>query len=253
VAQLSSGAALILRHIDYGEADRIVTFLTPEQGLMKGFARAARKSRKRFGASLEPFSRVNLSWSEGRGALCSLRDAELIDARTALRADLRCFALACYGVELTEIVLHDASSQPEIYLLLNAYLDHLVTATDTETARLLFEVRLVQLLGYIPHLLHCSDCFGPLGTDLVVFDVSRGGSLCDLCSGGHPPLRVQAGTLGSLARSLRTPVDRFAGFRFGETTLSEGRHLIDSVLALTLSHQPKSLDLIDKIRLPPGP
>ena len=47
-------SAIILHHTDYGEADRIVTFLTPDHGRLKGFARAARKSRKRFGAALEP-------------------------------------------------------------------------------------------------------------------------------------------------------------------------------------------------------
>ena len=76
-SQVSS--AIILRHIDYGEADRIVTALTPDHGRLKGFARGARHSRKRFGAALEPFAEVRLHWSARPGGeLVSVREAELV-------------------------------------------------------------------------------------------------------------------------------------------------------------------------------
>ena len=94
--------AIILHHTDYGEADRIVTFLTPDQGRLKGFARAARKSRKRFGAALEPFAEVQLHWAaRSSGDLVSLRDAELVTLRSGLHSDLETLTLAGYGCELT--------------------------------------------------------------------------------------------------------------------------------------------------------
>ncbi len=66
----SISPAIILHHTDYGEADHLVIFLTPELGRLKGFARAARKSRKRFGAALEPCAEVLLHWTaRGSGDL----------------------------------------------------------------------------------------------------------------------------------------------------------------------------------------
>ena len=97
--------AIILHHTDDGEADRIVSFLTPEHGRLKGFARAARKSRKRFGAALEPCAEVLLHWTaRGSGDLVSLRDAELVDLHSGLRRDLETLTLAGYGCELAEVL-----------------------------------------------------------------------------------------------------------------------------------------------------
>ena len=239
--------ALVMRHVDYGEADRIVTFLTPERGLLKGFARAARKSRKRFGVSLEPFNRIQVQWRAGRGDLCLLQDAELLEAHTGLRSDLQSFALACYGVELVEMLLHEGQAHPEIYQLLDSFLDFLNGHGDPAVARILLELRLVQQLGYIPHLLHCSECFLVFGTqDRVAFSPTRGGSLCQDCAGGVFLLLLSLATLGSLSRSLQAPVGLFEGFRFGETTLQEGEKLLTAVLQKILPRSPKSLQFLQQ-------
>jgi len=230
-----------MRHIDYGEADRIVTLLTPDFGMLKGFARAARKSRKRFGVCLEPFSRITIQWRAGRNNLISLQDAEMIDARSSIRSDLRAFALACYGVELAEMLLQEGEPHPEIYQLLQAYLDFLTGDADYSVARLLFELRLIKQLGYIPHLLHCSECFTNFSSGQAAFDVERGGSLCLGCAGERVRVTVDVGTLGSLARSLQTPIELFSGFRFGKKTLAEGAELLDLVLRQVLPRPPKSL------------
>jgi DNA repair protein RecO (recombination protein O) len=236
-----------MRHVDYGEADRIVTLLTPERGLLKGFARAARKSKKRFGGALEPFNRIGVQWRSGRGDLCLLQNAELLDARAGLRTDLQSFALACYGVELVEMLLHEGQAHPEIYQLLYSFLDFLDRHGDPSVARILLELRLVQQLGYIPHLLHCSECFLVFGTqERVAFSTTRGGSLCQSCAGDEALIWLSLGTLGSLSRSLQAPVGLFEGFRFGKTTLQEGEKLLTSVLQKILPRPPKSLQFLQQ-------
>lgn len=252
-SRICRSEALVMRHIDYGEADRIVTLMTPAQGIVKGFARAARKSRKRFGVSLEPFSRIEVQWRAGRNNLCSLQDAELLDARLRLREDLQDFALACYGIELVEMLLHEGEPHFEIYQMLQAYLDCLTADGDHRVARLLFELRLVQQLGYVPHLLHCSECFEYFTTGQAAFDADRGGSLCLACAGRSPRLLLSVGTLGSLARSLQTPITLFEGFRFGEVTLKEGGKLLDSVFRGVLPRAPKSLSFLQETTVATDP
>ena len=235
--------AVVLRHTNYGEADRIVSLLTAEQGRQKAFARGARNSRKRFGSSLEPFSQVTVHYTTGRGALWSLRDTELRTSRAALRSDLERLALASYAVELTELLTEEGESHPPIYQLLCSYLDYLDAGGAGRVARLLLELRLVYLLGYIPHFLHCSDCLKVFGQEPVRFDAARGGSLCLACA-GHAGFGVGLGTLGSLARTLQVAPDRFAGFHFGAQTLDEGGAILAAVLAQILPRQPKSLKFL---------
>jgi len=166
--------ALILRHVDYGEADRIVSMLTAEFGVQKGFAKSARKSRKRFGAALEPFSQVIVHWRAGRGQLWSLQEMELLSSRTGLRTDLQRLALASYAIELVEVLIEEGEPHPQIYEMICAFLDFLAQGGDAGTARLLLELRLVYLLGYIPHLLHCSECLKIFADEPIRFDAGRG-------------------------------------------------------------------------------
>lgn len=244
--------AIVLRHLDYGEADRVVTFLTPDQGVLKGFARGARKSRRRFGAALELFASVRLHWTAGRGGgMASLREAELVDLRPGLRADLAPLALAGYGCELVEELLGEGPVHAEAFGLLRAFLDHLAAGGGGEAARLLFELRLLAASGYVPHLLHCAACGGALEEE-AGFDPGRGGPVCFPCGGGRLPLRVAAGTLGSLARCLQTPPELFEGIRLGPRTLAEGSAVLGASLRPHLRRPLRSLAFLEEVAAPAG-
>lgn len=244
----SKSEAIILRHIDYGEADRIVTFLTPEQGILKGFARSARKSRRRFGPALEPFAQVRLMWTPPRSVdMVGLTDAELIDLRVGLRSDLTALALAAYGCELGEELLGHSHEHRQAFALLRAFLDRLSAGGADAQTRLLFELRAVVLAGYVPHLLHCSECNGGFGGQEVVFDPEAGGSLCARCAATGQGLLVDPLTLGSLSRLLRAPVEVFEGFRLGDRTLLEASAMMRSVLRLHLHRPLRSLSFLESL------
>lgn len=235
--------ALVLRHINYGESDLILTLFTAQHGLQKGFAKAARKSRKRFGAVLEPFTQAVFQWKEGRGAFWLLQEAELITSRFGLRSDLQRLALASYGVELIGLLLEEGESHPLIYQLLCSFLDYLEQDGDAKCARLLLELRLIYLLGYMPHLLHCSECLKIFDNELIRFDANRGGSLCLDCA-GSAGIPVELGTIGSLARSLKVSHQQFYGFSFGQTTLQQSGLILAQVLQQILPREPKSLKFL---------
>lgn len=244
--QPHSGAAIILHTRNYGEADRIVTFLTAEEGVCKGFARNARSSRKRFGPALEPFCQTVCHWSAPRhGELLSLTEVELRDLRAGLRRDLPTLALAGYGCEVVEGLAGHCHGHREIFALLSAFLDHLAGDGASAEARLLLELRLLFLSGYAPHLLHCSACNSTLSGSSAAFAADRGGSLCTACGRGVRPVAV--GTLGTLSRISRTPLQQFDGFRLSPLTLSESRRILDEALRLHLPHPPKSLAFLDLV------
>ena len=250
-SQVSS--AIILRHIDYGEADRIVTALTPDHGRLKGFARGARHSRKRFGAALEPFAEVRLHWSARPGGeLVSVREAELVSLRIGLRRDLETLALAGYGCELTEALYEEAVGAAEAYGLLRAFLDHLDADGASAAAKLLLELRLLALAGIVPHLQHCAACHGGLPDGPVGFLADRGGSLCPACGGDAASLRVDRLTLGSLGRLLQTPPERFAGIQLSPRTLQEGGALLADALRGHLPRPIKSAQFLAGLALKGG-
>jgi DNA repair protein RecO (recombination protein O) len=243
--------AIILRHIDYGEADRIVTFFTAEHGRCKGFARSARKSRKRFGPGLEPFAKVRMHWtSSATGGLLTLREIDLLDLHVGLRSDLDAIALAGYGCELVEEFVGDDPAHPLVYSLLEAFLGELATSGGSKAVRLLFELRLLNEVGYLPHLLHCSECFGELCVDPIAFDPRRGGSLCRICAPIWSGVTLSRTTLGSLSRILRSPVTAFAEITLGEATLKEGGRAIQAAIQAHLSRPLRSLDFMENIQSP---
>lgn len=227
----SISPAIILRHVDYGDADRIVTALTPDHGRIKGFARGARKSRRRFGAALETFAEVKLHWVlRSGGELVSLRESELVNLHTGLRRDLETLALAGYGCELTEALFDEAVGFAEVFGLLRAFLGHLDAAGASSEARLLMELRLLTLAGIVPHLQHCAECHGALPDGPVGFMASRGGSLCPGCGGEAAGLQIDRLTLGSLGRLQQTPVERFDNIRLTPRTLQEGAAILAEAL-----------------------
>ncbi len=243
--QLSS--AIILHHIDYGEADRIVTFLTPEQGRLKGFARAARKSRKRFGAALEPCAEVRLHWTaRGSGDLVSLSDAELVDLHSGLRRDLETLTLAGYGCELVDVLFDESGVGVEVFQLLQAFLNHLDTEGYSVEARLLVELRMLSVAGYLPHLQHCAACSGPLPEGSVGFSAALDGSLCQPCDSGRTTLKVDRMTLGTLGRMMQTPLTRFSGFKLGALSRKEGRLLLNDALQCHLPRPLKSREFLNR-------
>jgi len=245
--KIQKNPAIVIRYLDYAEADRIVTFFTRDHGLLKGFARGARKSRKRFGTALEPFSETDIYWTESAGgSLATLKEAELLDLHLGLRENLAALSLAAYGCELVEGLLGEGQAHPEAFELLRAFLGHLNKNQSSWEARLLFELRLLALAGYSPHFLHCSKCGKTFREDVVFFEAELGGSLCHQCLPGRKVLSISHLSLGSLARSLQTPLTLFEGFRFSPQTTREAHAMLDQVMSLHLLKPLKSLSLLDQ-------
>ena len=244
---LGSCEAIILKATDYGEADQIVHLLSSDSAILRGFARSSKKSRKRFPGSFVQFATCQFHYHSGRGELKVLTAAESLRSRTLICRDIHAFALASYGVELLELLIPADEPCPGVYALLRGFLDFLDQGGEGGTARLLFELRLVALLGYIPHLLHCSECFQVFkGAEEVFFDAGRGGALCRSCGRGRE-LRIGSGTVGSLARCLQVDFSLYQGFRFSPRTLQEGEQLLAEVYRSILPKEPKTLKFMAQL------
>lgn len=147
--------AIVLRRTDYGEADRIVSLLTPELGKLRVLAKGARKITSRKAGHIELFARTQLLIAKGR-SFDLITQAELIETYRALREDVTRGAMAHYLCELAEQFAPEDSDSAALYDLLAEGLGWLCEANDLQLTARYFELRLLTLEGYRPELFKCA-------------------------------------------------------------------------------------------------
>lgn len=172
--------AIVLSHIEYGEADRILKLFTLEKGKMSAIAKGVRKIRSRKAGHLEPFTHVNLFLAKGRN-LDIITQAETIDAFLGLRSDLEHVAFAAYVMELLDRFTYEEGQNVGIFRLLARTLSRLEKVSNPETVVHFFEVRFLDLLGFRPQLFECVDCGSEIREEDQFFSPLVGGVLCPNC------------------------------------------------------------------------
>ncbi len=184
--------AVVLRHSDWGEADRLLTLFSLELGKVRSLAKGARKARSRKAGHLEPFTRVNLLLSRGRDLLI-VTQAETIDPYMALREDLLLPTYASYVIELVDRFTYEEGDNPPLFKLLVDTLGRLNTGHEPDIVVRYFEMRLLDLLGFRPQLFQCVSCGEEIRPEDQFFSAEQGGVLCARC--GQLPAPAVGSTL----------------------------------------------------------
>jgi len=178
--------AVVLRHADWGEADRILTLYTRERGKVRAIAKGARKIRSRKAGHLEPFTRVTLQLAKGRDLLI-VTQADTLDAYLPLRENLVKTGYASYVIELLDrFTYEDESENYAIFGLLTEILGRIASEPDPWLAIRYYEVRLLDFLGFRPHLFECANCGKKIQPVDQYISPSAGGVLCPTCGAGLP-------------------------------------------------------------------
>jgi len=145
--------ALVLNSFDYGESDRILTFYTLSFGKIRGIAKGARRSKKRFVGNLDPMSRLDLVFFQSdKSELVRVEEAKLADAFPGLKADIDALSAGCYLLELTSEMTREGQVIPQVYNLLAGALKAMEEGAEAGVFTRFFEIRLLSMLGYMPHL-----------------------------------------------------------------------------------------------------
>lgn len=198
-------AALLLRSVDYGEADRIVTLLTESRGKVALMARGARKSKRRFAGSLEPYALIEAELAMGRGEVGRLAQARVVRAFPGLLTSLEKIGVAAAGLEVVRELVPD-HERPDERLLPTVvrFLERLEESDEAgiDGLRVAFELRLLALTGHSPNLEVCGPCGTPAPEGKAALFSPRAGAIVCRACGGAPhklggPLRmamIRAGT-----------------------------------------------------------
>jgi DNA repair protein RecO (recombination protein O) len=180
--------AVVLRHTDYGEADRILSLYTRQLGKTRALVKGARKVTSRKAGHLEPFTHVKLQLAKGRDLLL-ITQADTIEPYLPLGEDLLLMGHASYVIELLErFTYDDGTENSPIFRLLTDTLARLAAKSDPWLVIRYYEMRLLDHLGFRPQLVECANCGRDIVAEDQFFSFSAGGVICPSCGRGLPNL-----------------------------------------------------------------
>jgi len=203
--------AYVLRTQELGDADLIVTLFARHHGKVRGVARSARKSRRRFGGYLEPLSLVDASWVEREGR--ELHRLESIEGRRSfatMQSDPLRQATCAVLAEVSSCYAQEAHADPDAFRLLGALLEALEKGGNPRLLLRYFEYWMLRIHGLAPDLDGCSQCGGSLHTARSVAVLPGTGLLCAGCSaaGDSRSTRLRPAERALLGRIRReSPAD----------------------------------------------
>jgi DNA repair protein RecO (recombination protein O) len=190
VGRTVQSEALVLRSVDFGETDRILTLLTRDLGKLAVMARGARKSQKRFAGALEPFAVLRAEVAVGRGEVSRLASATLLQPFPGILAALSKMQAGGRALELVRTALPSGPVDARLFEVCVALFE-LLDAADAvrEEHELAFTVRLAALLGFAPRVDRCVRCeaSAPDGK-AALFDPRASAIVCRACGGA--PLKL---------------------------------------------------------------
>ena len=238
--------ALILRTWPIHEADQIVSFFTRDQGKLKGVAKSAAKSRKRFGGALEPMTYVLASYAEKpRQELVRLDACEIVASPLSEPVDYGRAAALEFFAEVLEETLQDHDPQDAVFRLALAVLE------QTRAGRIwlpvtYFGLWMVRLMGWMPEIVRCTQCGRAFAGEPAYFEAQRDGLVC--VEHRHPAARaLSAESLALAARMFREPVGALAEEEWPRNRAADLRRFALQGLERHLERRLRSVQALQKL------
>jgi len=174
--------AVVLHHVEWGEADRLLTLFTRQLGKVKAIAKGVRKLRSRKAGHLEPFTRSSLQLARGRD-LFIITQAEATHTYSTLRENLEYLGYGSYVIEVLTRFTYEEGENLALFRLLVDTLQRLERGDDPVIVIHYYEIRLLDLVGFRPQLFVCTQCEDEIQPKNQFFSAFLGGVLCPKC--GH--------------------------------------------------------------------
>jgi DNA repair protein RecO (recombination protein O) len=243
--------AVVLRTWPVHEADLLVSFFTRDYGRLKGMAKAAQKSRKRFGGALEPMTLARAWFAERpRQELVRLDQLEILRSPLSTAVDQTRMAVLSFYAEVIDEALPERDPQATVFRLLASVLEQ-TSAVKSEIvqpwmALTYFSLWMTRLMGLLPDIAHCMVCGDTLSEGEVRFNAYADGLFCGLHANGSGSA-LSADSWQLAQRMLRAPAASFAGEAWPRKRGQDLRRFTVQTLERHLERKLKTVEALARL------
>src|SRR5579884_3482047 len=226
-----STEAVVLRSIRFGEADRVLHLYTAARGRIGAVAKGVRKTKSRFGGRLEPLSHVELQLHQGGGELQTITGVELRRPHQCARDDYYRLGVGLIGAEAMLRLFPEQEQNERAFTGLTRFLDVLddspqaAARPSLDPLALSFQLKLLWLSGYLPHLTSCAEC-GADDASLVGYSPRAGGAVCRACAGRSDALGLSAEGVAGIEALLAHPLAEATALSLAERATRDALRVV---------------------------
>jgi len=242
---LRESEAIVLRSYPLREADLLVMLFTRLEGKVRGVARSAKKSKRRFGGALEPLTYVRAFYDVREGQELARLDAcEVLESPMASEVTYARAVALGHIAELLDEVLPDHEANDAIFRLTLSVL-HVLTGSEVWMPVTYFELWLTRLVGFLPELTECIVCGRSLNGNRAYFHVLADGLMCP------DDKRLASSEISGESRMLaqqmfRSPVESFVGLPWPKAQASDLRKFLIQILQRHLEKKLVTAGMLEK-------
>lgn len=252
--------AIVLGGRDFGEADKIITLYSKERGKIRAIAKGIRKTKSKFGSSLEPFMLSNLLiYSKyepnkqmstiGGNSLDIITDAHIQDSFINLRGSLSGFAYGSFFADLVDKMTFEGEPEYKVFNLLKEFLTLVRSKGNNGVLTYGFVLRLFNILGYHPKINECAECNMEIKIGgKFKFSVSSGGVLCNNCKNiDVDALPLLASSLQYLKRLIRLNSRYLKNLKISRHSEAEIKNIIENYINFYIGRDLNSFSFLKQI------
>ena len=240
--------AIVLKRMNLGEADRILTLYSPNLGKFRAIAKGVRRPKSKMGGHLELLTHSSLMLARGQN-LDIITQSQTIDSFPHLRDNLLRTSVALYAAELVDQFAAEHVENYPLYRLFLNTLGWLCEAQDTELTLRYFELNLLTHLGYKLQLDQCLGCKSTLEPRTNFFSSSSGGVLCPQCQRQEPlahPISVNA--LKVMRFMEKSDYAAASKLKLNAELSRELEQLMRHYIRYLLEREVKSVEFLDRLK-----
>ncbi|MBP2111815.1 DNA repair protein RecO [Paenibacillus sp. FSL P2-0089] len=239
---------IVIRSMDYGEGNAIITLCTENAGKVGVLVRGAKKVKSRHAALIQLFTTGEFVFFRNNGGLGTLNAGEITKSHHPLREDLVKAAYASYACELLDRVLHDEETGSFWYRQLTACLNALEEDKEPGIINNVFEMKVLQAAGYGPQLDACIVCGKDKPDEELRISPRLGGVLCRSCRHNDPPaMEISPRALKLLRIFAALDLTRLGNVDVKPETRAELKTVMRGFMDMQLGLRLKSQSFLDQL------
>ena len=243
---LKESEAIILRTYPLREADLLVTFFTRIEGKVRGVARSAMKSKRRFGGALEPLTYVRAYYEDReRQELTRLDSCEVLESPMATEVSYpRAVALG-HVAEVLDELLPDREASDAVFRLTLSVLNQL-RGSEIWMPVTYFDLWMTRLMGYLPDLSECIVCGRTLNGSRAFYHALADGLTC-LDDKRLASSEISVESRGLAAKLFRAPAETFSGIVWPKALGADLRKFVIQTLQRHIEKKLVTAGMLEKL------